>query len=323
MNKLLVSITIIIGIIFGTGCTFDSSALNIPYEAPTNLKVSKGKFENKIRVTFNPVNDYTGGYVMCYSTKNYTSDQLRKFAKDFFVSNKLPKDLKCKQLDNTDVFFTVIQPTQTYHVWVAAISTKAKIAHDTGYSTGILAKPKNFKANGQFSSTKITLSWESVTNAKRYEIYRKIEGKAYKNLPTSPQTNNNGRWTDTTAKQGIRYVYKIKACNGDVCSSFAYSKAVSLRPSKPDFVCQSTSSDTIVLFFTLNEPVEHTTYKIQRSSSLDFTGRPTVSSNNMGIYSDTGLPSNRVFYYRVRTYNAKLSRSSGWSDKIKCTTKSQ
>ena len=70
----------------------------------------------------------------------------------------------------------------------------------------------------------ITLDWDSVTNANRYELYRSTSSATTGNIIYS---NNTLRYTDTSATIGITYFYRIKACNDDGCSTLSdYSEGL-------------------------------------------------------------------------------------------------
>ena len=54
---------------------------------------------------------------------------------------------------------------------------------------------------------KPALSWNKITNAKKYEIYRSVNGGSFKKLTTTTKTS----YTDSKATSGTECVYKVRA----------------------------------------------------------------------------------------------------------------
>ncbi len=74
------------------------------------------------------------------------------------------------------------------------------------------------------------LSWSAVSGADKYYIYRSTDGKTYSYVTYTTKTS----YTNTGAKKGTKYYYKVKAVkvvNGTNVAS-AYSNAVSIKATK-------------------------------------------------------------------------------------------
>ena len=73
------------------------------------------------------------------------------------------------------------------------------------------------------------LTWNAVTGADKYYVYRSTDGKTYKQLSTTTKTN----LTNTGAKKNTKYYYKVKAvCTTNTNANSALSKAVSIKATK-------------------------------------------------------------------------------------------
>ena len=93
---------------------------------------------------------------------------------------------------------------------------------------------KSLKASTAAPSVKITtssgkpkLSWGSVTGATKYWIYRSTDGKSFSYYTSTTKKT----YTNTSAKSGQKYYYKVKAVkvvNGKSIAS-AYSNTVSIK----------------------------------------------------------------------------------------------
>ena len=73
------------------------------------------------------------------------------------------------------------------------------------------------------SSGKPKLSWAGVTNAKEYKIYRATSKTGKYSLV---KTTKNKYWTDTSAKKGKTYYYKVVAVHSKSAANSAYSNIV-------------------------------------------------------------------------------------------------
>ena len=89
-----------------------------------------------------------------------------------------------------------------------------------------LAKPtvKITTSNG-----KPKLSWSKVTGADKYYVYRSTNGKDYTLLVKTTKTSV----TNTGAKKGTKYYYKVKAiCSANTNANSAFSAVVSIKATK-------------------------------------------------------------------------------------------
>ena len=92
--------------------------------------------------------------------------------------------------------------------------------------TATLAKPtvKITTSNG-----KPKLSWSKVTGADKYYVYRSTNGKDYTLLIKTTKTSV----TNTGAKKGTKYYYKVKAiCSANTKANSAFSAVVSIKATK-------------------------------------------------------------------------------------------
>ena len=70
------------------------------------------------------------------------------------------------------------------------------------------------------------LTWEAVDGAVEYQIYRATSKSGdYKLIKTTTSTS----FTNTSAKAGKTYYYKVKAIHSNASSNSAYSSVVSIK----------------------------------------------------------------------------------------------
>ena len=73
------------------------------------------------------------------------------------------------------------------------------------------------------------LTWNAVTGADKYYVYRSTDGKTYKQLSTTTKTS----LTNTGAKKNTKYYYKVKAiCSANSNANSTFSNIVSIKATK-------------------------------------------------------------------------------------------
>ncbi len=118
-----------------------------------------------------------------------------------------------------------------YYYKVRAIAVVNNTNVGSAYSTA-----KSFMTTMAKPTVKITttngkpkLSWSKVTGADRYYIYRSTDGKNFKYYTTTTKLS----YTNTGAKKGTKYYYKVKAiCSSNTAANSALSTAVSIKATK-------------------------------------------------------------------------------------------
>lgn len=109
----------------------------------------------------------------------------------------------------------------TYFFRVRAVNTGgasgwSNVASATTLAEDQPAAPTELSATA-FSGTKILLEWrDNSVNETKFEILRSTGGGAFTRAGTAPA--NAQRFTDTGLKRSTTYSYRVRACNGDLCS---------------------------------------------------------------------------------------------------------
>ena len=159
------------------------------------------------------------------------------------------------------------------------------------------------KIGNSATSGKPMLTWNAVEGATSYRIYRSTSrGSGYSLLGTTTATS----YTNTGAKAGTTYYYRVKACNDARLSPYSnivsgQSKAVTPKPAAPVVkIGHSASSGKPML--TWNAVSGATSYKVYRATSQNGTysllGAVTATS-----YTNTGAKAGTTYYYRVKACN--------------------
>ena len=196
----------------------------------------------------------------------------------------------------------------TYYYKVKAANGAGESAYSNVVSGKVVVTPKPaapvVKIGNSASSGKPTLTWSAVSGATSYKVYRATsQNGTYSLLGTVTATS----YTNTGAKEGTTYYYKVKAVNG--AGESAYSnvvsgqvKTVTPKPSAPVVkIGNSASSGKPML--TWNAVSGATSYKVYRATSQNGTysllGTVTATS-----YTNTGAKAGTTYYYKVKAVNS-------------------
>ena len=196
----------------------------------------------------------------------------------------------------------------TYYYKVKAANGAGESAYSNVVSGKVVVTPKPaapvVKIGNSASSGKPMLTWSAVSDATSYKVYRATsQNGTYSLLGTVTTTS----YTNTGAKAGTTYYYKVKAVNSAGESAYSnivsgQAKSVTPKPSAPVVkIGNSASSGKPML--TWNAVSGATSYKVYRAASQNGTysmlGTVTATS-----YTNTGAKAGTTYYYKVKAVNS-------------------
>ena len=200
---------------------------------------------------------------------------------------------------------TGLSPNTTYYYKVAAYNTTGESAQAGPASATTLADPPvapTQLAAQALSASSIRLSWNAVTGATGYRVYRSATSAGtYTQVGTAQGTG----FTDTGLSPNTTYYYKVAAYNTAGESAQAGPASATTLADPPvaptQLAAQALSASSIRLSW--NAVAGATGYRVYRSATAD--GVYTEIGTTMGTsYTDVGLKANTVYFYRVAAYNA-------------------
>jgi fibronectin type 3 domain-containing protein len=117
---------------------------------------------------------------------------------------------------------TVVNGTPYYYV-VTAVSSAANTTESTNSSPEVSATPTGASpptTSPTISSvapgcTSVALTWNSISDATKYYIYRKVSGGSYGTALATNVGVNNTNYVDNTAVAGTSYVYAATSVNAN------------------------------------------------------------------------------------------------------------
>ena len=149
----------------------------------------------------------------------------------------------------------------------------------------------------------ITVTWNAVSGATKYKVYRKSGSGSWAGLADVTGTS----YVDTSVTEGTAYTYTVKAYNGSIWSDFD-TKGVSARAvavfGAP--VLKGASSADNGITVTWNAVSGATKYKVYRKSgSGSWVGLADVTTTS---YVDASVTEGVTYTYTVKAWNG-----SKWS----------
>jgi hypothetical protein len=177
------------------------------------------------------------------------------------------------------------------------------------------------------SSSQINLSWtDASTNEDGFQIERCTGSTCGDFAQVATTGKDIPRYSDTGLSPSTTYSYHVRACNSAGCSGYCDSVSLATLPSAippaapTGLTATAVSRSQINLSWT-DASSNEDGFRIERctgSKCTNFAQVATVGAN-VKTYSNTGLPTNTTYTYRVRAYNA--AGSSAYSNTARATTK--
>jgi len=172
------------------------------------------------------------------------------------------------------------------------------------------AAPTNLTATA-VSATQIDLAWEDQSGDETgFRIDRRKTGVTTWTVPLLSVGANTSTHSDTGLPAETRYYYRVRAYNGGGESSNtavadATTQAATPTPAAPTNLTATAVSATQIDLAWEDQSGDETGFRIDRRQSGVTTWTiPFVSKGaNTSTHSDTGLPAETKYYYRVRAYN--------------------
>ena len=208
----------------------------------------------------------------------------------------------------------------TYYYMVTAINDSGESAFSntvSGQNKAVTSKPSApvVKIGNSATSGKPMLTWNAVSGATSYKVYRATSQNGTYSLLGSVTVTS---YTNTGAKDGVTYYYKVTAVNDSGESAYSnivsgQNKAVTPKPAAPVVkIGHSATSGKPML--TWNAVSGATSYKVYRATAKN--GAYSVINTTKALtYTNTGAALGTTYYYKVEALNA-AGKSLGFSDVV-------
>jgi fibronectin type 3 domain-containing protein len=208
---------------------------------------------------------------------------------------------------------STVSSNTTYYYKVEAVgsngtSSDSSIVNATTISNGALSAPSDVTA-AVASSSQIYLAWDSVSNATNYYVYRSTSISGSYTTIAMPTTTN---MTDSGLTPNTTYYYKVVAVGSAgtstdsaiVNATTTVSNGTVAAPTDPTATALSPNQ----IYLTWDSVSDATSYYVYRASSSSDT-YSNIATITTPYYTDSGLASNTVYYYKIQAVNSSGASS--------------
>jgi fibronectin type 3 domain-containing protein len=204
--------------------------------------------------------------------------------------------------------------TGTKIVEMTATDRKGGKVSDTGtvIIQNTIPTPTNFSASDSEHFDRIELSWNAVSGATLYAIYRSEPSSAFGAIQVGTASSGTS-WADTTTMPGDTYTYFVQALGSNTASAFSSgdegTRAEGPPISPTDLqISQNEHSDRIDISWQGGGTA--TAFEIFRSASDDFGAAVSFGETANHNFSDTATTAGTIWFYWVRAKNEYGSADS-------------
>ena len=159
------------------------------------------------------------------------------------------------------------------------------------------------------TGTSLTFSWEAVEGAVSYKVYRSTAKDGTYSLT---KTTTSTAYTNTSAKPGNVYYYKVVAVAENTAANSAYSsiKSRTCDLAQPKASIELTAKGQPKVTWEAVEGAKE--YKVYRATSAD--GSYSVMKTTTGTaYTNTNFEDGKTYYYKVRAICENTDGNSAYS----------
>ncbi len=181
---------------------------------------------------------------------------------------------------------------KTYSYSVQAYYSKTNSTYDkTGLKIKYIAAPK---AETKVYTNSIQVSWDKVSGAKEYTVYRKASGESkWTKLTTTTKLS----YKDTNVKNNKTYSYRVRAVNGKTTSAYKTIKQLFLSTPKLSSV-KNTNTGVEIKWSKVSGATSYRIYR--KSGSGDFK---LIDKTKKTTFTDYTVKSGTVYTYTVKACN--------------------
>lgn len=241
------------------------------------------------------------------------------------------QEIGAVNLNSRSAYLSGLPPDQTYYFWVEvytpdgsflsnAVAIVGRTVH-TDSATPVAAGPQNVRTSQGEAYEKVFVGWSPIAGATHYEVERT-------NAPytlTSPEGGDvTGRmalattvetsWIDLEAKNGVRYLYWVKAVEKQADDSYlaltGWSAGASgwerdlPAPAQPANVVATAVGETVEIMWAGDALTS--VYDIYRSVSPDVASARRVATVRTTEFRDRSVAAGLSYYYWIGGRNERF-----------------
>ena len=187
-----------------------------------------------------------------------------------------------------------------YYYRVRAVANGDMSSYET-VGRYYLSTPKLKSVNNASSGVKI--SWQKVTGAQGYKIYRKTSEKGSWKLIDTTTSNKKFYYVDKTAVNGKTYYYSVQAYYSKTNSTYNRTGLKKKFVATPDVKIKEYSKSIKLSWNNIDGADKYAVYK-KASGESEWTKLTTTENTT---YKDNAVKKGKTYYYRVRAIDGKTT----------------
>ncbi len=228
---------------------------------------------------------------------------------------------------NINEFIDNVNPNTTYYYRIRAFNTYgfSPYSNEANETTPQGGTPPNAPTDliaSASSCNEVVITFEDNSdNEDGFKIERKIEGGSYSVLKTLSKNTTN--YEDVTVSPNTKYYYRVFAFNTFGSSSMSNefileTPPCGVKPNAPtNLFGQAISKSEITLSWKDNSDNEDG-FILERKEEGGSYSPITTIQKDTNIYSDKNVLPDKVYYYRIKSFNSY--GESDYSNEVKVKT---
>ncbi len=233
------------------------------------------------------------------------------------ATSKSGKYSLMKTTTSTSYTNTTAKTGRTYYYYVVAVAADGTKSEKSSIvsRTCDLAQP-TVTLSGISSTGKIKVSWKKIEGAKEYKVYRATSKNGKYTLV---KTTTGTSYTNTSAKAGTTYYYKVKAIHEKESANSAYSsyKSRTCDLPRPDVEITLKKGDPRLTWDKIDGAKK---YEIYRATSKNGTYK-LMKTTTSTSYTNTTAKAGKTYYYKVKAIHSKSAANSAYSSIVSIKAK--
>ncbi len=209
------------------------------------------------------------------------------------------------RVSTTDLYFTnsSAKSGSTYYYKVAAVSPDGTLTYSSIVSVSAACDAPEL--TGKLSSGKPKVTWAAVDGAVEYRVYRATSKSGTYALRVN---TTDLHFTNTSAKGGTSYYYKVAAVNADGVLTYSAPIKITSACDAPLIGAQLSGGKPKITWSAVNGATE---YQVYRANSENGSYARRITTTDL-YYTNTSAKKGVTYYYKVAAVNidGKLTYST-------------
>lgn len=229
-----------------------------------------------------------------------------KNTKQYFVYCKKPSDTSWTRVVTTNLSYTFTGLTsgQLYYFQLYSDSISGRDGKFSATKNIVYLEPPKAAVNSNLSANTVTLSWNRVNGAAKYQIARKpSDAKNYEYI-----TVTGTSYTDKKVPQGKYCAYQVRAATSADVYGYWSKTVVGETCVKPEITMSNTDAGVRAAWSKVENASSYTVY-YKESTAGSWSSANTTNT----YYQTSNLKSGKLYFFQLR-YTGKGGVNSPFSD---------